>query len=161
MLKLLSQPNNVINTVSYGGIERDYSLVGGADLQVYFRATFLFNERFNGLHHGLTISLALPRRLYCQVIDPASMSFVAAHDSSYNCFIDKPDKKKIRIDFQFPFNVPGWIVLRDNQAAFLPKIYYIVFVSIFECFNFHSMLSCPYLVVVTVIVSSRIREVRP
>src|SRR5258706_15410891 len=95
-LESFSHTDDVIYSVTNGFVKCDHWCIGFPDLQVDLGATQLPKFGFQKFHHLPSITPPLMRRRYCQIIDPAAMTFIAAHDRSYNFIFDDANQKQFR-----------------------------------------------------------------
>lgn len=137
MVQPFAHAHHIIHRVAQPAIKLNNALVGGSNLQIDFRATRLPEQSLGCGNDGSRKPTTLKLRRNRQVIEPASVSFVASHDRCDHLPVQVTDQKQIWPDPNFALNVPVRIVPRAYQITVSPQCHNGFLIVRLKCSDFH------------------------
>ena len=121
VIETLAQAHHVVNGVADLSIELGRSLIRGPNLQVYFRAAEIAQSPLGHVHEQAPKSLTPVIRVDREVVDPASVAFVANHDRSDQLAALFEQEKVVPVSGQLAGNIPVGVVPWSRELADRPE----------------------------------------
>ena len=120
-LQSLPHADDVVGGITDTAIKFNDGVIGGANLQINFRAAGVAKEAFGFGDDGAGQAMPLVFGINGQIVEPAAMAFVASHHAGDDTAIEQADQKQVGAHGEFALDVLVRVIPWSDEVASPPE----------------------------------------